>query len=461
MTVHVTYILWRNTPLFEDTSDIIFEEKKDLPLLEEIGDALLIHPSKKYETDIIWFLNILRKNSIKFLVPVFFTPVPSDILQALSNGIIHTVDEIKNQVIPFLNRQQQIRSADMTHQDARLLAHAYVFRSNFQPMANDVAPLYYHFPLAETLADTDTDIFSWLEFLTQKGLLTKKTLVDRVRTCPQCTSAHLHFLDICPSCNSLRIQKDIFLHCFVCGHVASQSSFIVRDLLQCPSCHAKLRHIGSDYDRALETYSCKDCASIFSEPHIVARCMKCGIQAEPENLIPLEICPYSLSSKGETVALVGWQETPFALLDNLNFIALDYFTYLLSWLMQLQHRYSDNIFSVLGLRFLNLEKLAQHMGSSRLAKLLDAFVRRLREIIRTTDVVSRSGPDLIWVILPRTSKEGCEVLQNRIQQLIKDAQQEDDNYIMVAQTGWTSDPTNAFEDPHFLLAHLASLLKND
>ena len=41
-------------------------------------------------------------------------------------------------------------------------------------------------------------------------------LVDRTRLCSGCGSAHIHFVDVCPHCQSLDTRRESMLHCFAC-----------------------------------------------------------------------------------------------------------------------------------------------------------------------------------------------------------------------------------------------------
>src|SRR5205807_3597889 len=72
-------------------------------------------------------------------------------------------------------------------------------------------------------------------------------------------------------CGSIDTAPQNFLHCYACGNVGTQEQYLTHQGLSCPKCSARLRHIGVDYDRALETLVCRSCAGRFTEPEEIGR----------------------------------------------------------------------------------------------------------------------------------------------------------------------------------------------
>src|SRR5207248_2911164 len=135
-------------------------------------------------------------------------------------------------------------------------------------------PIYRN-PLADALGRSGEDSFLMLERLRRRGLLETAGLVERVHTCPSCSAGQLLFVETCPQCGSIDTAEQNFLHCYSCGHVGTQDEYLTNEGLACPKCAVRLRHIGVDYDRALETFACKDCSGRFTEPNVKARCLQC------------------------------------------------------------------------------------------------------------------------------------------------------------------------------------------
>ena len=113
------------------------------------------------------------------------------------------------------------------------------------------------------------------------------TVVDTVRLCPDCESPLLNYREVCPSCSSVRIEITDLIHHFRCAHVGAERTFVSQKRLVCPKCREELKHIGVDYERPAETFSCADCADAFTEPEVEVRCFACHA------LHPVEKCPIS------------------------------------------------------------------------------------------------------------------------------------------------------------------------
>ena len=110
-------------------------------------------------------------------------------------------------------------------------------------------------------------------------------------------------------------------------------------------------------------------------------------------------------------------EVAYALLDQLGNVSFTYFQQFLSWSMNFTRRYPGHTFTLLVLRFANLEAIADALGNRRMSQLIDAIVSRLKELLRLTDVISRSSLGTLWFLLPQTSREQSKVVLKRIESL--------------------------------------------
>jgi GGDEF domain-containing protein len=279
-------------------------------------------------------------------------------------------------------------------------------------------PSVYSYPILEQLATKidEHDFFWTLQFMTQQGWLDPETLIDRIRRCTKCGSGHLNYIDLCPECNSLDIQRRPSLHCFVCGHVGSQETFLKDGGMFCPNCMSRLRHIGSDYDRPMENYSCNHCDAFFVDAKVQARCLDCGTSNEPDALKVQQIHTYKLTEAGRLRCRHGGADALDldAHFDFHGLVGMDTFIYTLDWLLEIVQRYKKPSFSLVGLRLVNLRQTLQKMGERQGYALLDSIVARLIEIIRKTDRCARPSEDILWVLLPETSKEGAEKFLRRL-----------------------------------------------
>lgn len=289
--------------------------------------------------------------------------------------------------------------------DERLLLFLYLRdQAVLTPELDRTHPSLYRYPLAEAIGGGD-QVGSWLAGLVRRGLLEAETLVDRTRHCPSCNSAHLQFVDVCPQCSSIQINKQRSLHCFGCGHVATESDFEDDGGLLCPKCHARLRHIGVDYDRPLAQHACASCHHVFIEPKIVARCIDCRTQHEPDRLDVHSVATLRLSSRGRAALRAGQIHEGFAALDIANFVVPAYFRHMLDWMLVTARRHKEFHAGVVLLELENAGELIERLGAQKTFRLLDEFASRLRQLVRTSDVTTRTSEERLWLLLPFSSPD--------------------------------------------------------
>lgn len=293
--------------------------------------------------------------------------------------------------------------------DEKVLYYLYLREpAELEPRLDRSAAQLYRYPVADVLAETGTDVQTWLTSLTRRGLLEPSQLLDRTRHCGRCASAHLHFLDVCPHCASMHIHKGSSLHCFSCGHVAPEPEFMGDRGLQCPKCEARLRHIGVDYDRPLTQYTCAACHHAFIEAAVQARCLDCGTTAEPGDLAVHEVSTLRLSLRGRAALRAGQIEDTYAALEGVGFAPIEQFKGLTEWALTTQQRHPEFAFAILMVELTNVAQLVEAHGAQRAYLMLDEFARRLRELLRTSDVAARTSEDRIWLFLPYASVEGFQ-----------------------------------------------------
>jgi hypothetical protein len=142
-----------------------------------------------------------------------------------------------------LRRQMLPDPGDVLGLEERLLYFLYERgpQTGFRPLLDRDSDQLYRYPVAEQLACAQESVSQALEELRRRGLLRSEGLVDRTRLCSGCGSAHIHFVDVCPHCQSLDTRRESMLHCFACGHVGAESQFVEGGALDCPKCHVHLR----------------------------------------------------------------------------------------------------------------------------------------------------------------------------------------------------------------------------
>lgn len=290
--------------------------------------------------------------------------------------------------------------------DERLLLYLYLREDvGLRPILDRAHAALYRYPLAESLGGV-RDTADWLAALVRRGLLEPGALVDRTRHCPACGGAHLLFVDVCPQCSSIHIHKQRSLHCFTCGQVAPETEFVDEAGLHCPKCHARLRHIGVDYDRPLAQHACGACHHVFIEPRIVARCLACQTLHEPDRLDVREVAELRLTSRGRAALRAGQIHESFAALDVANYVVPSYFRHMTDWMLVTARRHRELHAGLVLVDFLNAADLVERLGTSKTFLLLDEFATRLREMLRASDVTTRTSEGQLWLLLPFTPPDG-------------------------------------------------------
>ncbi len=272
--------------------------------------------------------------------------------------------------------------------------------------------------------------------------------------------ANPNFVDVCTNCRSIHIHQDTFLHCFTCGAVQPEKDFQTSaGEIVCPQCSQRLRHIGTDYDRPLENYTCSDCHSTFSEPLIIAVCPRCDTATETEDLELRLYYSYSLTEKAIMAAQMGQLREPTALIDDLQNVSFQHFTFQLDWFFAMARRYEHEIFTVFALRLINLKELETAIGSARLFELMEEFVKRVRKSLRSTDFSARGMENDLWVLLPKTDMKQRETVLNRILEFAEETGQVKEDALLKMNVAALTVPTQTAE--HDTSEKVVALLDND
>lgn len=357
------------------------------------------------------------------LMPLFLRTAIETPAMTATDGVPASWGALTRKAGEILALLSTLPPAEALDQDEALL------RFLFSRPGTVVAPVQaytsrklYRYPLLESFAQTQCDSFLWSHSLLDRGLLEAGKLISRVRLCPACGSARLNYIDRCPNCKGIDIRQTFFLHCFTCGNVAPQAEFHHEGALHCPKCNSVLRHIGADYDRALENYLCHSCRHICTEPDVVAACMDCDTAVDPAELEKLNIAEMALSEKGRLAVRSGNLQNIYAFLDRLNYVNPEYFARTLDWTLGLGQRHKETVFSLLQLRMDNMPEIVVTLGRARAALLMETFAERLRRLIRTTDLSTRTAENVFLLLLPHTEGAKAEILRDRIRKLSADVE---------------------------------------
>ena len=315
--------------------------------------------------------------------------------------------------------------------EARLLSYLALRPSRpLEPLRDWRCPTIYRYPLLTAFGASDSGEI--LAVLAARGLLVRRRLVERLRLCPGCGGAHLLFVDNCPNCSQLDITADESIHCFRCGHVESQGHFLTDGSLQCPNCRARLRHIGTDYDRPLEHYLCRRCGDRFTEPDVIARCSICSHDCNPEMLTTREVGTYQLTEYGRMSALDGSVGKVFERFDADRTLSPEHFEHLLDWQIRISRTHPDCRFALV-LMQLSPSSPAGAGGAQGQARfLIREFSERLPEFLREVDVFTRTREPDFWLLMPQADAHEAGVLLERLQNAIDGGEANQEAHLQIA-----------------------------
>lgn len=360
----------------------------------------------------------LRTQLESCLKPIFLTELIGSASDALADGRVNNIQEAQESAKPICERLHGLIydfHKVLASPLFSVLLYMYVRGKDIVPVKDWQSPAMYTYPEVELLIGFSKQADDWLAIQVQRSLLVEGKLVDRVRKCPHCRLANPNYIDVCSNCRSIHIQQEPFLHCFTCGAVKREKEFQTQPgHLVCPQCNERLRHIGTDYDRPLENYTCTDCHSSFSDPLIVAVCPRCEKVTEPEDLEVKNYRNYSLTEKAIITAKTGQIEEASTLFDSLDNVNFPYFLYLFNWLFAMAKRYKEDEFTIFAIRSTNFDEIEEKLGIVRLLELVDEYITRVKSHLRTTDITALGGKNDIWFLLPKTNLEGRRVVIERI-----------------------------------------------
>ena len=355
-------------------------------------------------------LQAVRRDPDRYLHPVFCLE-KSPLSPMLADGLLVQLDE---RVPHMLERLALLRLREHPDEMEKLAWYSWP-RAHFRLLPRWQAGCRqgYSYPLLDCLLGSEAA--GSLPQLVSERLLQSEQLVDRVRLCNRCHSAHLNFVDVCPECAHIALEAKPAVHCFTCGHVDDQDAFMQQGALRCPKCVTTLRHRGVDYDRPLEKYLCLSCHARFMEATVLARCHECGQASKPDDLVVTPIHEYRIGKLAHHVAREGTQRLHLPLTWGTP-MAMDHFPWLLQWSNSLLQRHGGS-HTLLAIRVEHLAEFRAELGLLKALQRLAALLARLQALFRDTDVVCQYADDQLLLLLPYTDAEDRAMLQSRILEL--------------------------------------------
>lgn len=312
--------------------------------------------------------------------------------------------------------QKRLSRVALSHDDDirfKLLTYLWVHDEPLRPRMQPSKSYIVSYPLLSAFGIDLNEAMPWLTSLIENDWLTQQSLTNRVRYCASCKSGHLNYVDVCPKCESIDTTLQASLHCFNCGHVGVQESFKTRASLTCPNCQTQLRHIGTDYDRPIETSKCRNCDHLFSESLVVAECLHCHVHNAIDKLQVRNVYSYQLTALGSTLVRRGMKH--MALFPSVGEqMPYSQFYWLLNWLNTLAKRHNMK-HTLVSLAASNLADFLKEKGEVEGMVRLDAIQERLQSVVRMTDACCNDGSGGLLMLFPVTERENLKTVIKKLE----------------------------------------------
>jgi len=392
-------------------------KSEDLSLLDGF---VLDTDSPSFAYEII--KNLRRHSNLKVALKPIFISMTYKLPEHIS---VHTDGLIElSHMSSYIQRIATINKRINSVQEPKLVSHevliqyrllAYLFSRNtqLQPIHTRESMIGYDFPFLSLYYKKSEaiDLLNLLRKITERNYVSFK-LKDYIHLCKSCSGNYLNFRECCPKCHSIDIEAHDMIHHFECAHVAPEKDFKTENGLECPKCDKNLRHIGIDYDKPSTIYSCNSCSHEFQNPGMLSLCMDCGTENQLEELLQKSIGTYALTQKGEQ--LLFQKGTEHATKDTqhneyLASMSVPLFKILLEQEIKRVNATRGNSFFA-AIQFKNNQ--LQLLNADAKKGLMKEISEIIKSYLKDTDILSAESFNSYYVLLPETTENQLERLEN-------------------------------------------------
>ncbi|WP_133139664.1 GGDEF domain-containing protein [Legionella genomosp. 1] len=376
--------------------------------------------SKKERQEWVALLRELRSIPTYRYTPIFYHGDIDESLQDLFDGSAD--DELLTKAHAIHQRLKKIPGNVLLSEEKEVMLSTYLYTRPELKLRGQISyhnPYVYYFPLITLFSSQEEkrDDWEFLEDLVLRDILSQHNLIDEIKICSFCSSGLLNLKNSCPSCHSIRIKLQNFVHCYTCGKIGPVPEFLRRERLICSRCNTKLEELGVDYDKPVEDKMCMDCGHFFAEAEVNMMCLVCQRLFFIDELKTRYLYDYSLTRRAEYLVQGIEKEIYHNFHQFFNVIDYIVFMAIVSWQAKLAERYNTWYFSIMTLRILNEDQLLHEKGIVNTERSMGQFFKKLRQIFRESDLSSRMEGTMFF-LLPMTDREGCLALIDRIRQYL-------------------------------------------
>ncbi len=325
--------------------------------------------------------------------------------QAAAAGVVDDGGDDGEELVSDATRSVKLLKALLSKNPARL-----------EPELDATAPLGHRYPFAEEILEMGPGpTVKTLEELSDLGVF-QRTLVNRVHVCSSCDECHINFREECPRCDSIDLKVERVLHHFRCGYTGLESEFGSGVELSCPKCRRELFQLGQDFDRPHETYVCKQCESLFEEPHIGAQCLSCEKVSAGHEAPQRAIHTYSptpLANRAVELGRLTGLEVDSILYDaELKIATRDFLEFEIKRELVRLSRHAT-AFSTATISF-ELHDRTVPIFRDWTASTLRELCVMLASSLRSLDLVTRLDAARLGILMPEADAAGASIVRRRL-----------------------------------------------
>jgi hypothetical protein len=347
-----------------------------------------------------------------YLKPVFLmngNAHKDPLVAKLIDGILNSFDQIPliHDITEAINqRKTELTFINSISFEAQVLSKlmCYMYtrdEKELEPVPYALSSTNYSFPFLACNYEPHDEfqIFDLLQAAVNEGLFSAE-YSDRVYLCANCKSSHLSYRETCTKCNSTNTDSFDIVHHFPCAYVGPMTDFTndLDDKLNCPKCSKTLKHIGIDYDKPSVLHICKNCNHRFQDFNVRAKCMSCTHDNPVEQLVAKEIFTYTLSKKGEDVALRGYSSTPKDIEEIIGTVKFDTYKTVVKYEVE-RIRQTEGSSNIVAVNIVNAGQFYAKVGSNGQQAFLRDIVNEIRSSIRSSDMITFYSSEIILITM--------------------------------------------------------------
>ena len=239
----------------------------------------------------------------------------------------------------------------------------------------------------------------------EEGLLLGE-FVDAWYVCSNCSESKIHLREVCPKCGTSDVNEEELVHHFRCAYVGPLSDFTAElnvDELVCPKCERQLEHVGVDYDKPSNIFTCKN-NHTFQDAPVEARCFTCGTETRVEYLTKQVFKQYELTPKGREKSRTGVTANVQQLVEIEGTVPYDAFETMLRY--EIERGKATSQRSALGIiHFTNAHELFSFIDRSARISLLAELADDARRLLSDSDVIAFKNLSTMICLIPSLNAE--------------------------------------------------------